>query len=271
MTSILRSLAAALVVLAAMAGPAAAQADPVATVPDSNAIRILVLGSFHFTGAPDHFGIMSPERQAEMERVVDALARFRPTKVIVEEQVRDSVRMDSLYDAYRAGRHELTRNERQQIGFRLADLMGHDRVWAVDYQHPWPQDKVNSFAERYDSAYVAYQRRWRREHAAIRDSLYRHAGLADNLRYLNSAEFLSRLQAMRLRTMEVDAGGTYVGLEPETAIWHRNMRIFADIVGLSEPGDRVLVVYGAGHAYFFRKWALQHPATTLVEPGSYLP
>jgi len=69
----------------------------------------------------------------------------------------------------------------------------------------------------------------------------------------------------------VGAGGTYVGLESESSIWHRNMRNFANLGRIAEPGDRIVVIYGAGHRYFFRKWVLQHPDTALVEPGDYLP
>lgn len=246
-------------------------ADPVATVPDSNAVQVLVLGSFHFNQTPDHYDILSEDKQAEVGAVVDALAAFRPTKVAVEVEVRDSTRMDSLYRAYREGGHELAPNEYQQLGFRLAERMAHDRLWAIDFKYPWPQDKVDSFAERYDSAYVAYQEEWRRDLGARQDSLYRHASLSEILRWLNGPDFLSRLQAMRTRTMEVDAGGTYVGLEPETSIWHRNMRIFANLAHLAEPGDRIVVVYGAGHGYFFRKWVLQHPDMAPIEPADYLP
>lgn len=242
--------------------------DPVATTPDSGGAKVMVLGSFHFFQDPEL--VKPPERQRQIEAVVDGLARFRPTKVLVEDEPQDSVRLDSMYRAYREGRHDLTVNERQQIGFRLADRMGLDRVWAVDYQHPWPMDKVTSFADRYDSAYVAYRKRWEERTAALEDSI-REGTVADMLRFYNSPRFLSHVQAIRMRTMEVDAGGTYVGMEPNIAYWERNMRIFADIARHADPGERVVVVYGAGHGYFFRKWVLQHPGMELVEPAEYLP
>jgi len=281
----MRSTLVTTLALALFAVPLAAQADaeartpqerraprdPVATVPDSNAVEVLVLSSFHFAQAPEHWDVLSPEKQAEVREVADALARFRPTKVAVEVQVPDSTQMDSLYRAYREGRHELVANEYQQLGFRIADAMEHERVWAIDYKHPWPQDKVDSFASRYDSAYMAYRSAWGEALGAIQDSLYRNADLGDILRWYDSPDFLSRLQAIRVRTMEVDAGGTYVGIEPTTAIWHRNMRIFANLASIAEPGDRILVIYGGGHGYFFRKWALQHPDMALVEASDYLP
>lgn len=260
-----------LVSLSAAFWPAAAQErprDPVATVPDSEGATVMVLGSPHFHQNPEL--VTGPEREQELRAVLDGLEEFRPTKVLVEEEPRDSARMDSLYRAYREGRWNPEPNERYLIGFRLADRMGLDRVWAVDYQHPWPMNQVTSYAERYDSAYMAYREQWLQRTAALRDSA--EAGpLADLFRFYNGPVFLSHLQAIRTRTMEVDARGTWVGLEPNVAVWKRNMRIFADIAAHAEPGERVFVVYGAGHTYFFRKWVLQHPRLELVEPADYLP
>ncbi|MFW6193262.1 MAG: DUF5694 domain-containing protein [Gemmatimonadota bacterium] len=62
-----------------------------------------------------------------------------------------------------------------------------------------------------------------------------------------------------------------MGLEPNIAYWERNMRIFADVAAHARPGERVFVVYGAGHAYFLRKWVLPHPRLELAEPADYLP
>jgi len=202
--------------------------------------------------------------------VLDRVEEFRPTRVPVEEDPRDSVRMDSLHRGFRDGRWEPEPNERYQIGFRLAARAGLDRVWAVDYQHPWPMDEVSSFAERCDSAYIAYRDRWLERTRALQDSASAMR-LGEMHRFYNRPELLAHIQAIRMRTMEVDARGTWVGLEPNISYWTRNMRIFADIALHAQPGERVFVVYGAGHAYFFRKWALQHPRIELVEPGDYLP
>lgn len=262
-------LLAALVLAATSADAQEHPRDPVATVPDSGGAQVMVLGSNHYYQIPEF--IRAPETQREIEAVVKGLAEFRPTKVLVEEESADSVRMDSLYRAYRQGQWELDVNERYQLGFRLADRMDLDRVWAIDYQHPWPMSKVVSFARRYDSAYMAYRERWMQRTADLTDSLRSTGSVADMLRAYNSPGLLAHVQAIRMRTMEVDAGGTYVGLEPNISVWKRNMRIFAEIARRTEPGDRVVIVYGAGHAYFFRKWVLQHPEMELVEPADYLP
>jgi hypothetical protein len=55
------------------------------------------------------------------------------------------------------------------------------------------------------------------------------------------------------------------------AAWYlRNARIFAKLVQISRPGDRVIVVFGAGHAYWLRHFVETTPGFQLVESNRYL-
>src|SRR5256885_5519416 len=59
------------------------------------------------------------------------LKRFQPTKIAVERDPGDN-RLSKDYADYLAGKHELTRNEIEQLGFRLAKELGHKTVYGVD-------------------------------------------------------------------------------------------------------------------------------------------
>ena len=102
------------------------------------------------------------------------------------------------------------------------------------------------------------------------DSLHATASIGEILRHLNSDALLSRIQAARMRTLEVGAGTSYVGVEPPASIARRNMRIFANLLAMAEPGDRILIVYGVGHSHYFREYVRGHPDMTLVQPREYL-
>ncbi|MDR9418230.1 DUF5694 domain-containing protein, partial [Gracilimonas sp.] len=88
-------------------------------------IQVMVLGTFHFTGVPDFYPIKAPERQEEIEAVVDKLKQFNPSKVALEYQRKHHAKLDSMYEEYLEGIHELTVNERQQLGFRTAKQLNH--------------------------------------------------------------------------------------------------------------------------------------------------
>ncbi len=97
----------------------------------------LLLGTFHFDDPgrdvykPQHrFDVAA--RQTEILEVVERLAAFEPTKVVVEFSALEQNRLDRNYEAFLQGDFELTGNEIYQLGFRLAKRLEHRRVYAAD-------------------------------------------------------------------------------------------------------------------------------------------
>lgn len=84
------------------------------------------------------------------------------------------------------------------------------------------------------------------------DSLHRHASVGEILRWQNEPPRLDQIQEARMRTLKVRAGSTYVGLKPVISVYERNFRIFANLMQVVEPGDRILLIFGSGHPYFSR-------------------
>jgi hypothetical protein len=87
--------------------------------------EILVLGTYHMSNpGRDIYNMqaddaLSPKRQQEMTQVIEVLKKFHPTKIAIEADV-DSERLQQEYADYVAGKYTLTRNETNQIGYRLA-------------------------------------------------------------------------------------------------------------------------------------------------------
>jgi hypothetical protein len=131
-------------------------------------------------------------------------------------------------------------------------------------------DSVMTWAQQHKPSFVRYAKRWREQLNTITDSLHRTATVREILLHLNSDRFLDRIQAMRMRTLEVGAGGNYIGVEPPASVARRNMRIFANLLAAAEPGDRILIVYGTGHSHYFREYVRDHPEMELVYPKEYL-
>jgi hypothetical protein len=73
--------------------------------------------------------VLAPKRQAEIARIVDGIARFRPTVVDVEWP-KDLT--DARYKAYLADRLLPSHNEVVQLGFQLAKTMRLARVNGID-------------------------------------------------------------------------------------------------------------------------------------------
>lgn len=82
--------------------------------------EVLVLGVYHMSNPGRDIVNMqaddglAPKRQAEITEVITVLKKFHPTKVAVEAGFDDNS-TSQRYADYLVGKHELTRNEREQI------------------------------------------------------------------------------------------------------------------------------------------------------------
>src|SRR5437867_2792783 len=132
----------------ALAQPAAAQK------PKSPAARaeILVLGVYHMAN-PGHDiintqadDVLAPKRQAEIAQLIEVLKRFHPTKIAIEANA-GSQRVGREYSDYLTGKYTLSRNEIDQIGYRLARELGHKAVYAVDADGEYPYPRLVSYAK----------------------------------------------------------------------------------------------------------------------------
>ena len=237
----------------------------------------MVLGTYHFA-APgldavvyDVADVLTADRQAELEAIVAEVARFRPTKVAIEALAEEGARFDSLFASYALGRHQLQRDEREQIGFRLAKSMGHSRVHAVDYEGSFPFGPVLEYAERRDTAFVTWFGSMLSETAATEDSLQRTASIAEILRHDNAPDRLARDHGNYVRVARVGAGDGYVGVPFVSAWYERNIGILANILAISGPGDRVVVLFGEGHAGILRELLEAAPGIEVVDVLGFLP
>jgi hypothetical protein len=66
------------------------------------------------------------------------------------------------------------------------------------------------------------------------------------------------------------SGDNQAGAELNARWYARNAQIFARLVQVARPGDRIVVVYGSGHAYWLRHFVETTPGFELVEPTAWL-
>ncbi len=271
-TSRLRQCSAVLLASLSASMPLLSQAPA-----DAEPARVLVLGTYHFANPgldvvkTDVADILSAEKQAEIRDVVEAIARFGPTKVAVEQLPAAAPRLDTLYQAYRGGRHALQRDETEQLGFRLAGIFDHDRVFPVDHRGEFPFGVVMQYAQEHDPAFIALVQREIARITAEANRQQKEYTIGRILRLANDPEKLARDHGMYMRFARVGAGDNYVGADLVAKWYDRNIRIFSNLQRIAEPGDRIVLLIGSGHAPILRELITYDPQMMLVEAVEFLP
>jgi hypothetical protein len=253
------------VLLSVASAPLAAEASPA---------EVMIVGSFHMGASGDFVqaedaDIGSEKRQREIVEVVDRLARFRPTHVAVEVERTAEEALNSRYQRYLKGEHTLSSSETEQIGFRLAERLGHERIHTVDYrkdenigaifQHAAAIGETK-FLERGQAAIGAMMAaNARRQNLTIREILLE----------LNSPEE-DALENLYLLVAALGRGDDYKGADLVAGRFERNLKIFANLARIATPGSRVVAIYGSSHGKLLRQFTDESPDLQLVRVEKFL-
>jgi hypothetical protein len=249
---------------APVAGGAAASAPP------AGRAEVLVLGVYHMANpGRDLFNmkaddVLSPKRQAEIAELVAVLKAFRPTKVAVEADFWNED-VAKRYADYVAGTHELSRNETEQVGFRLAKELGHKAVYPVDVDGDFPFLRLQNYAK--GAGRTKELDALRAEVGAMvkaQDEYLASHSVLETLLYMNADEKVASDVGFYYRQAHVGEPGDWAGADLVAEWFRRNVRIYANIVSLVEsPDERVLAIFGAGHLGWLRQDVANDPTLRL--------
>ena len=192
--------------------------------------------------------VRSSKRQAELAELADGLAKFQPTKIAIEADP-DSKTVPAAYQDYLAGKHELSRNEIEQIGFRVAKQLGHKQLYPVDVEGDFPIPRVIDYAKAHDR-YPELQKILDSAGQIVQeqDAYLKSHTVLQMLLWINSPEKAAEGNAFYAQMANFGEPEDYAGPDLLAAWYTRNIRIHSNIVRLiTSPSDRILVVYGAGH------------------------
>lgn len=237
---------------------------------------LMLIGAPHFanynqdvnnTSVPD---VLSPRRQAEIARIAQALLSFRPTKVAVEIPAKRQDKLSANYRAFLAGAYQLRSDEYEQLGMRIAAAAGHKDIYGVDWNE-MPPGTVEDFD--YDewstkNGAALLLARVRANPAIAEDNKALHSTtVAEWLIKYNQPEALARSHRRYFDFAMIGNSEQYPGANWVANWYGRNLKIFSKLVALApQADDRILVIYGAGHAFLLREFAQQSGAFTVADP-----
>ena len=234
--------------------------------------RVMILGTYHFQGAAELDDIKRPVRQAELRALVDGLAGFAPHRVAVEYPWADRAALDSAFGVY-LGREPddiESRNEIDQLGFRLARALGHPRVYAVDVPMYLWDDSITVFDERWPEARAGLRERWDFDFEGHDAARLPSMSLGEALTLLNGdlPPGNSEMYGNFLPLVEEEVYAGALKLRP----WYdRNLRIVQNLFRSMEATDeRVLLLIGSGHLRVLKQIMEMTPQLCPVSALPYL-
>jgi len=239
--------------------------------------EILVLGTYHmdnpgrdiFNMAADD--VLAPKRQAEIAELLAVLKRFKPTKIAIESTVYED-RRPKQYAEYLAGKHTLTANEIEQVGFRLAKELGMKAIYPVDIDGDFPWQRVINFAKAKGQSTLLDQ--LMSEVGVMvkeQDAYLKSHSVLETLLYMNDDKKVALDVGFYYREAHFGEPGDYAGPDLLASWYQRNIRIFNNIARIVEsPNERVLVIYGAGHLGWLRQDVENDPGLRLRKLAEFV-
>lgn len=259
--------------------------------------KVLILGTFHMAGTVDknkveNDDILGAKRQSEIKDILAQLAKFKPTKIFVENTPDIQIYWDSIYTDLKKGilpkEDYLIKNEIFQLGLQLSQKLNLEKgCVCVDWQQPdsTKQNPIDKMIFRYNSDFGKYcQSIPNLETVKMFDENFNMImneivefnkavptlNLKNVLLQLNSQETQRKYFYVNvLATM--DKNRFNMGVTIANLQMIRNMNIYMNIIQKIEKTDEnVMIIYGAGHGEALRGVLQSHPRIELVELSTIL-
>ena len=240
--------------------------------------QVLVVGTFHFDypnldvvkiSDENKIDVLVEPKKTELTEVIDHIKTFKPTKIAIEAF--PNWNATEKLKKYKNGGYRNERDERFQIAMRLATELALDTLYSIDAESFDPE------IEKLDSTYYQrlikdfdfesndpYQKMYR-DFYDYSNTIVTKMNMLDYFKYINSKEF-----------HKVEYGGYLIGdfkLDnlrgaDILSIWwyNRNLRIFRKLQEItSSTNDRILVLFGNGHASILRQLIESSPEYEYIE------
>lgn len=238
-------------------------------------VHVMVLGSFHMAGSTRNVvnseaaDLHSEAGRAEIDAVLDRLEAFAPDKIMVEVYPERMEAFNERYSAFLSGAYQPSLGESEQIGMQLAARLGHDRLYGIDYSTGLDYRPALALAEELGQAALLAEQDTMI--AELRAESQREAEITVLERLIaDNDDQPTRSNAFYLNVARMGTVENPLGALQIADWWKRNLVIFARAAHYVEPGDTVLIVFGAGHKHQLKRHFREARGFELVVPLPYL-
>ncbi len=240
--------------------------------------QVLVVGTFHFdypgldynkTLDEDKIDVLTEPKKSEVTELVEYIKKFKPNKIAIEAF--DKWEATMKLSKYKTGEFRDKRDERYQLGMRIANELQLDTLYAIDSwglsdymadkDSIYIQNLFKDFDFQSDDPFNQYMMDWFTEESKLTSQ----TNLLSFFKLINSKESHDYgYGAYLVGDFKLE---NYRGADILSIWWYnRNLRIFRNLQKITESeNDRILVIFGNGHASVFRQLLEASPEYDFVE------
>ncbi len=245
--------------------------------------KVLVVGTFHFDypgldahqiDEQDKIDVLKEPKRSEVTELVEYIKLFRPTKIAIEAtpewKATDRLRK------YQEGDYRDQRDERYQLGMRIANDLKLDTLYSIDassmakdiekLDSTYSNQLWNDFDFQSNDPYEDYVNTW----LEAADQQAKQMNLLAYFKQINSRESHQLGYGIYLiGDFKLD---NYRGADILSYWWYnRNVRIFRKLQLITESNDdKILLIFGNGHAAVLRQLIECSPEYEFIEFDSLL-
>ncbi|MYF99973.1 hypothetical protein F4212_12710 [Candidatus Poribacteria bacterium] len=236
--------------------------------------------------------VLAPKRQREIEQLVSLLKPFHPTKIAIQVDETYDSEINENYQAYLNDTYKLQRSEVDQIGYRLAKQMGHQKLYCVDYTRRddpiIPLDEldmnlvdVDKFAMEHNQEHLLPSladfadldaETYEEEDGRVWIEPKKYEPIINMFIRCNEPEGRSADHRVYMQIAKIGSEDEYPGANWVGHLWYaRNLKIYVNLTRITESTeDRILLLVGAGLVYLIQQFLEESGDYILESPLKYL-
>ncbi|MEK5185362.1 DUF5694 domain-containing protein [Solibacillus sp. FSL W7-1324] len=238
-------------------------------------MEILLVGTFHLGDTSDMNELSEKDKSKysdnDFEQLANDIAEFQADQVFVEypfllqEHLTSVYRSAEVYEINEAFKG----NEIYQIGFRLAKKLGHDAIYAVDWNEQ-PEESLDLGLVAEGISKTEFEEIMNRVKLVLeKDStIIQQGNIIELYKHINSHEYIVNDHQVYVDLMQLD---DEIAFEWVTKYWYyRNLRIVRNIKKSILPETkRAVILYGSAHNYLFKQLLEDGKAIKVIPYGDW--
>lgn len=266
------------------------------TIAQTTSTDILILGSDHLSQVYNeefpNTDVLQAENQNQLQEFSALIEAFNPDVIMVEKLPEEQDEIDSLYNAYKAGKINIDtlengRSEVYQLGFRIGKDLNIDNIVAVNAPGGTSQSILDNGEniELYENATTELRKVVSTYYRMLQNG---ELSLKDYLVFLNQPETYNLIYHLRYMTPARVINGSftnpdkmvdtafidkkYIGAELISIFKNRDYKIYSNIVTnqLRNKHERILLIIGVAHIGSIKSILTDDSAFSIIEANTYL-